>query len=52
MIRSITYPELSDWIKQPIYTGSVYIKPTKEETNCSKKCFSYLYYFFCCGYIR
>lgn len=50
MIRSITYPELSDWIKQPIHTGSIYVKPTEDKNN--SKCFSYFYYFFCCGYIR
>ena len=52
MIRSITYPELSDWIKQPIHTGSVYIKRTKERISICSKCCSYLHYFFCCIYIR
>jgi len=52
MIRSITYPELSDWIKQPIHTGSVYIKPSKEKESCYSKCYAYLWYIFCCGYIR
>ena len=52
MIRSITYPELSDWIKQPIHTGSIYIKPTEERKSICSKCFSYFYYFFCCGYIK
>lgn len=49
MIRSNTYPELSDWIKQPIHTGSVYIKKTEEKENYCIKCFSYMYYFICCG---
>lgn len=52
MIRSNTYPELSKWIKEPIHTGSVYIKPTREEDNYCIKCFSYLYYFLSCGCIR
>ena len=54
MIRSITYPELSDWIKQPIHTGSIYIKPTESEAtvgnalqSCCSKCFAYFHYFFC-----
>ena len=60
--RSITYPELSDWIKaegdsrawhlQPIHTGSIYIKPTEDKQSCCSKCFSYFYYIFCCIYIR
>lgn len=48
--RSITYPELSDWIKQPIHTGSIYIKPTEEKQSCCNKCFTYFYYIFCCSY--
>lgn len=52
MIRSNTYPELSEWIKQPIHTGSIYIKPTIEKESCSSKCFGYFYYFFCCSCIR
>jgi hypothetical protein len=59
MIRSNTYQDLSDWIKQPIHTGSIYIKPTEERISiCSKagqalgKCFSYFHYIFCCVYIR
>ena len=57
MIRSNTskvltaslYPELSDWIKQPIHTGSIYIKPTEERKSICSKCFSYFYYIFCCS---
>jgi hypothetical protein len=45
-------PELSDWIKQPIHTGSIYIKPTEERKSICNKCFSYFYYIFCCIYIR
>ena len=52
MKRSNTYPELSEWIKQPIHTGSVYIKPTIEKEYWPSKCFGYFYYFICCGYIR
>ena len=59
MIRSITYPDLSEWIKDPIHTGSIYIKPTEEKQSCCNKagqalgkCFSYFYYFFCCIHIR
>lgn len=32
--------------------GSIYIKPIPEKTNCCSKCFAYIWYFFCCGYIR
>ncbi len=56
MIRSPTQPDLTegsgaltDWIKEPIHTGSIYVKPTEDKNNC--KCFAYIY-FFCCGYIR
>lgn len=52
MKRIQTQPDLTDWIKEPIHTGSIYIKPTKEKTKYCTKCFAYFWYFFCCGYIR
>lgn len=50
--RTVSYPELSNWIKQPIHTGSIYIKPTQDKQGCCTKCFSYLHFFFCCVCIR
>lgn len=52
MIRSETQPDLTDWIKQPIHCGSVYIKPTKNKRTCSEVLYIYLHYIFCCKYIE
>lgn len=48
MKRIQTQPDLTDWIRQPIHTGSVYIKPAEEKEYFCSKVFSYFYYFFCC----
>lgn len=54
MNRSTTFTNLRDsafaqnWQNNPIYAGSVYIKPVKETE--SNYC-GWLYYFCCCGFI-
>ena len=46
MIRSITYPELSYWIREPIHTLPIPSTETKSvKKNCCTKCFSYLKFF-------
>jgi hypothetical protein len=54
MIRNKTHDnlnELSDWIKNPINTGSVYIKPTINERSWQDTAYVYFYYFCCCAWL-
>lgn len=39
------------WRDNPLYTGSIYIKPTEEKENYFNKCFQYMYYFCCCKHL-
>lgn len=41
----------SDWIKKPIHTGSVYIKPTINKRSFKDTIYVYIYYFCCCGFL-
>lgn len=36
------------WHDNPLYIGSIYVKPIKEKENYFNKCFQYMYYFCCC----
>ena len=38
----------ADWVKNPLYVGSIYIKPIEEKKTCNEKCFQYLWFYCCC----
>jgi hypothetical protein len=39
------------WRDNPLYVGSIYIKPTNEKITTINKCFQYMYYYMCCRYL-
>lgn len=51
MKRNETLTNLKEWETNPIYTGSIYVKPTENKLTSIDKLYSYLYYFCCCRYI-
>ena len=42
----------ADWVKNPLYVGSIYIKPLEEKQTCNEKCFQYLWFYLSCCYSK